>query len=407
MYGGAITKNPHLEKIVSIGFEFESGRITPFKIIHNKRLELLPAVDDNGIQLRTPMQDVDMIVNTDTAYVNITTELVLMNEFVISENLHGYPSLLLTPENIYITTRGRDIRDMTWPHTEFHFTYHDLDKRSSNVILEKLHQSFSLLKTFFAQFTVRNKNIIEGHDSNFPKNPNDNIVILRTPRNTELHNQLGFLMPSTWNLENDLSWIVQMTFGIRMIDVPDVITALADMTGYISKGKLSMVNKTYDDIIYILTNLTLIDGELPADIRAFVYIFAMFDADSDNQINLEEIPKTKVYFAVRHSLEELFASLRTTSKKFLIENSFLLEPMYPLWNTLMRITESVIDDTLRYEDVKQFRLYPHVNPEENVIYIEVRSFHRQFKELLGGEKPTINNALEFLGLVTQNVRDIT
>lgn len=255
--GGDITRNQVLRRISSIGFELESGQVSPAYIDENRHI--IPISTE--WQLPTETTDIDFVQSYDTMTMGILTKLLRFNQ-----ELHTLDKLINLGDgyNIVNNAHGKYQDDTQYlDHTEFIMTF-KLPPISDNIILTHFYYMLQQTKQLLYQPHVirRLKPDIKVMDYGL--------------------NKPAYIVAANTDNILDTKWVPQCTIRLNVSDVPIVID-------YIAVGNYKQrVTEHYQRLLQDVPN--------PSDLdRGYTYLGAMFLTNS-----LKTSPLT-----IRHSWRDI------------------------------------------------------------------------------------------------------
>ncbi|AYV76293.1 MAG: hypothetical protein Terrestrivirus5_115 [Terrestrivirus sp.] len=428
LHGGKLTENNILSLITSIGFEFETAQISPIMVTNTKHIVPFPEVYRDPITIYTDRLDdnIDRIfsVSYDTSYTEASgvknrPPINEVNYFIMGDvakiNLYNINRKPVYTFDVSQENQGDayNNRDMYLTHTEFHITYL-LNTTFTNSVLGCLNDGISKLIDFFTENDVDKLNgyllvkeingtkIIfpgsnNGYVTTFVKNniitedeiSEDNVIMANEERG---NNTLGFFMPyRIENIPNDVKWVIQMTFGLDLINVIIVMEYLAsDHHPYIDSFSnavsmyMNLMTKFYEFMLMnnliqrIETKETDEYKNMSNWFFLVIYFFTVYKGD-----------KKTLYFALRHQYCDIFKTFSDDVKhnfiiflrknQNLFNNTGLQINNMSLYNFLVHATAPSDPEDIIKTDVKKFT-YDNYGDK---IYIELRGFNKQLQQLTG------------------------
>ena len=381
MKGGTISKTDLLSRIVSIGYELESGQISPLayapnpaspgEIIRASRIDEMLAPKPN-----------DMIRSHDSLSAELKTMLLAYDEYMtenaLSPSGQVYAGADTSPfdmEQYRVDHKdGEEVPDyQTLDHTEFKITYRTITS-SDNIMLEYLHKSLLRVKAYYSDYSLTRirpytkKGSIRTYANIEVPEPKEG------PKNAYVHlarhstdPRKGYLVMSSSKEQRTISkhvqWVPQCTLGVRLADVPDVME-------YISKGTAyESVTRDIKRKSSVLSHKHYADSPHLRDIRAFCYLTMMYTHEVKYNHN-----KSTFKYAVRHPYEDLYDDIEARLTVGFTQD--LRD--YVIANIrIPRDSESTWPEYLGYDEVQQ---YPY---EDNIVLIEIRNFGSQLRKLIG------------------------
>jgi hypothetical protein len=338
-------------QIVSIGYEFENSELTPLNRIGNVLYTI------NNSQL-APVQcqgcHCQMVLTDDTLDVNKTSDLDTLGNYLMdNRDAKIYTGKYNEPMTVYIAGHASTGAQLL-THTEFHLTYtHCLP--ATNLIQETFKQTVSNIKSFMDTF-----HLVNGYVSKNKTTATHNITLLMRDQRGDTDN--AFLVPSRITSLDELNFTPQMTIGVRLDNVFNVVR-------YISEGVVSDTEK-------MLRIYHMVNSLGPISDRAKGWVFLVL-------LNILPVSIHKrPHYTVRHPLKTIYESLNpedqlTTSEAVgLLLEKFGNDRVDNQYLTIGGLINSIIYQEIDPSTNSHPKLYPYVN---DVVLIEVR----MFRELLG------------------------
>ena len=335
--GGSIHKHDILNKIISIGYELESGEVSPLKYVQKK--SSLNFQFDSKDNLLAP----HFVQSTDTLDVRKHTSL---SKFMDHSNTHFGENYILGWDDgkraVLINPYIERSEYQKILHTEFIKTYYKPTCDPNNILLSCFSDMLDEVITHFDMRDVTNKFAIE--------NEKDTVRILKYGTNNK-----GYALFRNKDDPMNTTWVPQCTICIDIRDVPRIIEYISLSNTY----KDRLTERLFDDPLldFIGTDSTLEEG--------LAYLYAIFLS-----------PKGKYSdFTIRHSWSKIIDD---------IPHSELSE------DHVMRSFSDIV-----FENVKQYD-----KPGPMQVLIELRTFSVQMniliKKMLGLPKEsksvnTLNN----------------
>lgn len=255
--GGDIVKNHVLSKILSIGFELESGQVAP------AHMEAGQYVIPNAVELplQTESENITFVQSFDTMTDGIQTKLVKFSQSLPSLD----PFIDLGGRYQLVNIAHQNADDVQYlVHTEFIMTF-TLPPISDNIILTHFYYMLEQVK------------LLLNRPHNTHTVPDSQVKIIDYGSD-----QPAYIVVSNANDILDTQWVPQCTIRLSISDIPHVID-------YIAVGNYKQqVTAHYQTLIQDIPNPTDID-------RGFTYLGAMFLTNS-----LKTSP-----FTIRHSWAEI------------------------------------------------------------------------------------------------------
>lgn len=317
--GGSIHKDAILEKIISIGYELESGEVSPLRYVRDRHG--LKFYFDNKDNELTSEHNTVFVQSTDTIDLRLNTSLTRFMAHTHSNAGKDY-NLGYKEDKIVMLINPYEIPTDTQNilHTEFIKTYYSPSCVQDNILLSCFS---NMLDNVISSF--------DGIVDRFPimyNNPADTVRVL------QYENNKGYALFNNKANPMKTLWVPQCTICVDITDIPSIID-------YIS------VNNKYK------TNLdvTLLDEELfdfhfnGSDLeRGLAYLYAMFLS-----------PKGKYSdFTIRHTWHEIIADIPLDS----------LDSNHPMRSYPEK----------KFKHVKQYE-----KPAPTLVLIELRTFSVQMK----------------------------
>lgn len=377
MSGGLISSNEILKKIKSIGFEFETDKMSPFTKIIDYKTE-----DYNNAKQFGKIEPPDMSkeeyfekkygnsVNEYESLVidKIGIEPIILSETsdeifkVISDTPSGFSSVynlnyFLDKLNIYsdILEKDKEIlyyldNQKPFVHTEFHFTFKRVEQ-TDNLIYKYLAKSVQMLENYFDSLEVitdiKIKNIVPNYirrfahlkiqyddflkkkELNIPDTlPNilTNKAILYKSRDEK---QI-YIIPNRKDNENtikSIDWVIQMTIGVLMEDLVDLVNYLAysdDEKSTIDKNwKNALMNSQYMVNEFLCKEKIMGKNYTNKNIKqllGFITILIYETSLGKDNNTSYKINKFKLSFGIRHKYNELLNIFK--DNQYILKNFF-------------------------------------------------------------------------------------
>lgn len=470
--GGYIANNDILLKIKSIGFEFETSKMSPFHIVPSEYpIEDLNTFNKHQIDLFTDYfaitkEEASIKYNSLADYPILKSIVkykissdILNNSLLINNNIKTPNAGLLNnsiAEQIFLVTsddindeiqsdqinkilnnnilysegiyldnekiinlKSDSILDNYTPfrHTEFHFTFTHIN--NNNAIYYYLNQCIITLESYFSKLTqdmVTIKNEKESYIRNLNGRELPNIITNKAILYYNENHAVFYIIPNWLNQKNinSIRWVIQLTFGILLEDIIEVIDYLACFnTRYEPNWISAKTNAQYviDSFVSIYTINK--DNDIIKRLLNFLTIFIyetqlIKDVKSDGNAN-----KYLYSFLIRHDYHTIFPKLfeyHEQWKEFinntnLIINSKNLSQNYT--EVFFQLLQNFISDnptsTLKISHNKSIK-YKNCTkhyPYKGIVLIEFRSFYKHLSKEINKNssqfiKPSISELKDFL-----------
>jgi len=382
MKGGAITYSTALEKIVSIGYEIESGMISPFVHVDGTiPLSTYTSETKTKGLLLAEKPGQAFVLTPDATTVG--TPIYALHFFmsprkphpIVVSNDYGRMEFDNMPEG------NEDYLD----NTEFHYTFqHVLPSR--NIIVNTLTEVLDALQKYF---TPSREHRIQYRTGTLScKGDTFGICTYVTVGN------IVYLIPgnSVHNMFDTLTWTLQVTIGVQLENVQEVLNYISVGSG--NARMIQVVNSR-------LADLNKLVGQTPAS-NGFLFLLLL-------NITPKDITNKKYYYySLRHTLFTIYSALSPTDKE-LITTLFdehyasltLLDAnqygtVYDLFDLFLSGDKN---DPIRFTTTKKL---PY---SDGIVLIEIRDFQKQLKQLLADAPPTLANIKAKFDLIKQQNLD--
>ena len=388
--GGEISNNEILEKIISIGFEFETGRMIPF------------IVDNNILYPFGYRKEIHTIKNRGTMKVDLTedqplesTKTSLLSRFEKNVSDSSANCKLFYPirsgiPNLSFNSSNNDIR---MGHTEFHFTYTEI--KSTNIIIECLKKSVKFLREYLNENILTHCPLLEG-PSQRRTSIRQNVSIYKCPDN------IVYLLPNDKNSINGhetkytletIHFYIHMTIGVELYNAINVLYYLLNDSQYNHKELFEeCVRKSFDIVneFIVDNNNKNINNKINIDNQNNIFLLNKLY----NWITLllyfvikykETRNKTQLMFILRHTYSEIYPLKNIILHKcwieFLNKNSAqIIAFITPDCYTFMFTSSNNSYNLYTPNNSKKF------NYDGNIILIEYRGLNLDFKRITGNKK---------------------
>jgi len=471
--GGYIVNNDILLKIKSIGFEFETSKMSAFNIIGNEySLNNLNFFSNHQINLIKNYYDITkeeafakysnfdeypilksidkyklssnkldntlLINNTNiktpsSGLVNnsIAEQIFLVTSDDINDNIKSdkinkiFNNNIIYSEGIYIDnekvlnlkTNSTSYHYTPFRHTEFHFTFTHI--YNNNAIYYYLNQCIITLENYFSKLmkdivTIKNEKKTYIRNLNGQELPN--VITDKAILYYNENHSVFYIIPNWLNIKNinTIGWVIQLTFGVLLEDIIDVIDYLACVNTRHEPNWISAkTNAQYIINSFISINHIDKDNNIIIKLLNFLTIFIyetqlIKDVETDGNAN-----KYLYSFLIRHDYHTIFPKLfeyHEQWKEFinntnLIINSKNLNQNYT--KVFFKLLQNFISDnpssTLKISQTKtiNYKNCTKHYPYKGIVLIEFRSFYKHLSKQINKNssnyiKPSISELKEFL-----------
>lgn len=382
--GGDIFESDILEKIISIGFEFETGIMIPF------------IVDNNILYPFGNRKEIHTIENRGTMKVDLTedqplesTETTLLTRFEKNINDCSTNCKLFYPLRSHIPNLSFNSsnNNIIMGHTEFHFTYTKI--KSPNIIIECLKKSVKFLREYLNENRLTHCPLLAGPPPRYTS-IRQNVSIYKCPDN------IVYLLPNDKNSNGretkytleTIYFYIHITIGVELHNAMHVLSYLLnssqhhkEMFEYCITKSYEIVNKFIDDNNINIANLN--DIFLPDKLYNWITLLLYFVIKYEKTRN-----KTQLMFILRHTYSEIYPLKNTILHKcwieFLNKNSEKIEAFITLNCYTFMLNSSNSSNT-------SYNLYTTNNSKKfnydgNIILIEYRGLNLDFKRITGHKK---------------------
>lgn len=378
--GGSILPDNILNKIVSIGYEFETPELSPIEFNDTKQ-RWEPS--KGRIPIESP--NMEQFTNA-SASLNIDT--IQMNEKTSLTQLDDYYHKVR--DNLVVSTRVRDPKPMLFTapdkmqdiaqyfcNTEFHFTYKALTP-THTAVKDTLNHAISELKIFFS------KSKLQLASYGTSKEPQAKVIRLVVLEDIPW---LRFIATEPIaSVSEGAYFFTQMTVGIALENIIDVITYLAKDTD------------DHKDILRIGKIVGLI-SQNSRQLSGWLFLLLLNMLPKDNS------QKFDYSFSLRHPLNEIFNYLsqkdQADGKKILLslKNDSAYEKHVKTHNqygNIKGLITQIIDEGHDPLEKTRTKRYPYDN---KAVLIEIRTFPLLLSKLFGSTQKGLT--LEQLTNITQ------
>ena len=301
-YGGLIERNPILEKIMSIGFEFETQQMSPF--IKSNRNELR-CINDKIKIYSTYDNDIEIFITPDTPMLD--KDIPVYSVYFINNLCNNNSNNFLINDGEFRLIKCSETSGIAFKHAEFHFTFKNIIP-NNNVIYHYLNESLNFVNIIFSksntELSLNNKITIN--------NCNEQIDKLIVTEQANIYNNrsgLSYIIPNRKNINtyNTINWVIQTTIGIHLENVISVLSYLdlvnshsESYWAFIVRVSSFIINKFCEEYDYSFDDI---------DIQKFlnwitIIIYEIGNANFD--INGITVLKYKLTFISRHTLCKMF-----------------------------------------------------------------------------------------------------
>jgi len=314
--GGSIHKDAVLEKIISIGYELESGQVSP--LIYNRNMHGLKFYFDCKDNKLPSENYTEFVQSTDTIDLRVKTSLTRFmdhaNRSAGKDYQLGYrEDKMVVLSNPY--RRSADTQNVL--HTEFIKTYYKPSCIKDNILLSCFS---NMLDSVIASFNGSIDRFSIMYSA-----PVDTVTVV------QYKNNKGYALFNNIIDPMKALWIPQCTICVNITDVPIIIEYISINNEYKHTLAMTLVDEP-------LLNYTYDGSDLE---KGLAYLYAMFLS-----------PRGKYSdFTIRHSWSEIIADIPLSME----------HPM-----------RSFADK--KFEHVKSYK-----KPSSDLVLIELRTFSFQMK----------------------------
>lgn len=443
--GGRLVSNPILKKIISIGFEFETGNMTPLEYSNStkkiymsdvKARKIEPSEEEKQKLSDANITKLTIVSDKDTpSMINPKESLIAnLNERFLNEPAVGH---FLEQSKIDVYSRDTKIPDNYnfYYHTEYIFTFFSDSINDNDVILKYFGYVLNYLMTCF-EFVETKMDSTSDLKLSYFKNkyyPRDDKFIYLIPMRTTQS-----FIPQT------IQWVPQMTINIKVVDIIVVLPYLIKSTEYSKEVDTSIkeldfikirynelgdsenkikINKIYDILknvffvlIYIIKSKETKDED---DFRKNEYTFLFRCPLVDIIIGLyKKYDIEIVNFTINLFIEKLQSNIQQKSFEILYD---FLRFVLSYDGKKTNITNKFLEDNITSEEIdlrfiyfteifgSGATYYPY-DAEKETILIEYRSFSQNLlkeSKHQGNVYKTLNEWSEMLGSITGTRMDTT
>jgi hypothetical protein len=372
--GGTILPNNVLTKIVSIGYEFESPDLSPIEFNTQDQRWFpsrgrIPLTETNE-----RFQHVEAYLMTDTASLNETTRLTQLDNYYhqVRDNLIVYarahdpnPMRFSAPENMLPEAQY-------FCDTEFHFTYRHFDP-SPTIIKDTLSHAIGELHTLFSTSAL--------HLAYYGQGTLIRLVTLNSP------DWLRFIVTDEIsNVYNDLFFYTQMTIGVSLENIMEVIS-------YISEDTAD--HRYLEYLVGMVNTIRNMTKHTSSQLSGWLFLLLL------NMLPKDIYSKYDYSYSLRHPLGTIFAGLspedQTTGNQIvqLLRETYGDIHTHNQYQNLRGLITNIIDRNIDPLEKTWTKQYPY---ENKTILLEIRSFPIILSKLFKNPH---------MGLTLSNLSDIT
>ena len=307
--GGNLLGNPVFSKIISIGFEFESPYLMPFKLNKDESAyyQIEPLIHDYDVYYE------DNYDGGNTSFkVTTDNELTPLNQLIRKHN----SKLAIRTNDAFIPIHNMyegnpNEKDLGLGHTEFITTFY-YPQMSDNIIRTNMKRNIDFINDYIhsLQFIpvdlyLENKTLVKAPWT----------LLLDEEDNYYLPTFIDKPVPTTMaDIERDLRFTIQMTFRSEFTDCIDIVNALLANSknetiqeqAVFLNGIVNAVKDTIGNIYRISamdTNQQTAIKYLETFVILLVHryeVYKVFEANGSSGYY-----KDKSYFYIRHKFDEL------------------------------------------------------------------------------------------------------
>lgn len=395
MRGGSVVDSQIIQRIQSIGFEFETGDLTPIQVISPGVVK--PMSDTGSFFYRPEHLPTVVWEHAVTADVPTGNDILNLNGFlnrVPTDDVRlvahlGDNGIKLDPRYL-ATVRQIPIFDVLSRtplyHTEHHFTYKFMGP-VPNAIIESLVHAATIIKTQLSHYRFQELRVVS-----HIKQPDmiaypSSVVLFSTDDNYP-----WYVTPKVYTDPSaQVRWTIQMTVGIDMREVSELINYLAYGTQY---PHIPQVSQLYNKMNGYLSHVMLETGNQHSDYRD---VQSWFYLTILHAVQFKQ-DKYSLYFALRHIHADIINQFTPEKQRAIIQTLMLAEPdiaQIVLRNEYMTLRDFYIRILQRKEADTGVTKFQFTYP---IVLIEVRDFNNQLKHLMGVKsgEVTLTNILSLL-----------
>lgn len=363
--GGKITSNDILTRIVSIGYEFESGFLSPIlqdpsttKWKPSQKPIILHQLTDVNLG------NIETILDIDTIPSNENTSLTRLDDFyhkygnysMISGGM-GDPYPILFEGDPRLSQMTQYFGD-----TEFHVTFKNLTP-SHSIIKDTLNYSIQYLMQIFGQSSLEVKSYYAKFDNNIV---HGKPVTLVTPN---IYDNLKFINTELISSALDgIRFFTQMTIGVKLENIVDVIV-------YLSKDTAD-----FPKMMKVMSIINQIRSHVSPELCGWMFLLFL------NILPNDIFTKFDYSFSLRHSLMDIFVTLDPTDQEkgmnLLTQISQRLGHHHTgnQYGTIGGLIETIIINMKDPTTKTKTHLYKY---ENHIVLIEYRRFSIELSQLFG------------------------
>lgn len=381
MRGGTITYSTELEKIVSIGYEIESGMIAPFIITEDDSIISLSsftyAKKIRGLLLSEKPNQSFML--TPDATTGGKTPIYALHFFM--GDRRPEPITISNDYGKIILDAMPDDTEDYLDNTEFHYTFKNI-LPSKNIIVNTLTEVLDTLQKYF---TPSRENRIQ-YKTGIISSKGESFGVCTYV----IVGNILYLIPGNiiHNMFATLPWTLQVTIGVRLENVPDVLNYISKDSGF--TALIAPVNTH-------LAELNKIVKQSPAS-NGFLFLLLL-------NITPKDITDKKYYYyPLRHTLFTIYSAMSPIDKENITK---LFDENYDSLSSMGANQYGSVYDLFDLflfgdkNDPNHFTGTKKLPYSDGIVLIEVRDFQKQLKRLLGDVPPTLANIKEKFDLIKQ------
>jgi hypothetical protein len=405
-FGGEIYKNEILKQIVSIGFEFETGKMIPF--IENNMI-LYPIGSEKHNIYTDNTESVIFNLTQDMPYTSSRTLFTKFSNNIKNRIKNGKICALIDhirkPPLLFNLNKSSSMG-----HTEFHFTYKRFntnnntnDNTNDDIIIKALKCSADLLKQYFDHSKVSYLTLVTLQKTTLPlkieDTINENISLYK------FENNIVYILPndkSKRDTINTIHFYIHMTIGVKLYNAINVLSYLLNNSNNSHKKifeecigiSIIIVNKFIIIVNkFIIDNNIIIDNQDNQDIMLLVnklynWIALLLYFVTKYQGNRS---KTQLIFILRHTYSEIFPLKNTILHEvwinFLKNSEEIQKNITNKCYTFM-FNSSNIDpyNGLNEKNLLNVKNSKKFSYDKNIILIEYRGLNLDFKRITGRQE---------------------
>jgi hypothetical protein len=385
MIGGALTADDDLRFIESIGFEFETSKMTRITIKPvNTTVKLKGGEIDHIVdfEIRNEHENILVASETDFPEMKLIHDTSYDGANTILDQI-GYAAekqlILDNPLDFYLVVANSKRGSMHYTNVEILFTSRRVEQ-SNNVILVYLCKALMMLNQYFAGYEYENVFITDGLDYDPTLM---HLMLMRKP------GQSSYLVIKNNNTPDvNFRWSIQMTIGVDIANIQRVISKL-----YMRLSDRNTVNQIHEQL------LSIYNVDSPND-SGFLYLIALH-----SQQKYHDHSKQLVAYAIRHKLRDIFDGTFTgassdyfaeVTKNNEVELKSIVSPS--VYVNMYNLMVAIITNAEHESDVTMF---PYTNHK---ILVEIRNVTTQLSKQLNTNSLTLARLNTMCGTMADELR---